>query len=266
VKALDHMTKRGVREVAAFTAKLASVAIKSPIEAVEHVETQLALARSGAHEPLPLPDTGDWRAVLHESLAVDWPCDERSGFDRVWETLASEGENVGRAHDGDPTLAEVLWHLVRHRRPRVIVETGVSRGITSRVILEALELNGDGHLWSIDLPPLEEPWRHLVGSAVPERLRHRWTYVRGTSKRRLRSVAERAGAIDLFVHDSLHTPENLRFEVTTVLPFLEPHAPIVIDDAEMCRAGDALHGLAESASLVAARDEYKPDAVALLLR
>ena len=39
---------------------------------------------------------------------------------------------------------------------RKVVETGVAHGVTSRFILEALERNGRGFLWSIDLPPLEK--------------------------------------------------------------------------------------------------------------
>ena len=54
----------------------------------------------------------------------------------------------------------------RHLKPRKVVETGVAHGVTSRFILEALKRNGQGHLWSIDLPPLERSWRQEVGVAV----------------------------------------------------------------------------------------------------
>jgi glycosyltransferase involved in cell wall biosynthesis len=43
------------------------------------------------------------------------------------------------------------------------------------------------------------------------------------------------------------------------------HAPIVIDDAEMCRATEAIGSFAPS-GLVVARDQLKADAVAFILR
>jgi len=33
-----------------------------------------------------------------------------------------------------------------------VIETGVARGMTSRVILEAMTVNNSGHLWRVDLP------------------------------------------------------------------------------------------------------------------
>jgi hypothetical protein len=242
------------------------IAIRNPAEAFDHIRTQLSLIRAAEHERLPVETDPEWRQALHAWLGVEWPCGDRNGFARLWETLQDEASDlsVGLAHDGDPTLGEAVWCLTRHMKPAVVVETGVSRGVTSRLILEALELNGTGRLWSVDLPPLEEPWRRLVGSAVPDRLRHRWTYVRGTSQRHLARVCADAGSVDLFIHDSLHTPGNLQLEVETVWPMLTPHAAIVIDDAELCRAGEALSAFAPA--LLAARDELKRDAVGFILR
>jgi hypothetical protein len=41
--------------------------------------------------------------------------------------------------------------------PRPPMALGVARGLLTRVILEALELNDAGRLWSIDLPPFLVP-------------------------------------------------------------------------------------------------------------
>jgi predicted O-methyltransferase YrrM len=198
--------------------------------------------------------------VLHARIDAPWPCDASQEFSDLWESL-SRIEPIAEAaveidHDADPALLKMVWCLVRHLQPRVVVETGVSRGITSRVILEALARNGEGHLWSIDLPPLDEPWRSLVGSAVSGPLRARWTYVRGSSRRRLPAVSRRVGPIDLFIHDSLHTPENLRFELGTVWPHLRPGAGVVIDDAVECAAVDVLTRFGH-VPLLAVREERK---------
>jgi len=71
---------------------------------------------------------------------------------------SSDQSTVGRGtyggwDDADPAFARAAWCLARHLRPQHVVETGVGRGVTSRAVLEALERNGHGHLWSMDLPP-----------------------------------------------------------------------------------------------------------------
>jgi hypothetical protein len=128
-------------------------------------------------------------------------------------------------NDGDAGFVRTIWCLVRHLRPRKIVETGVAHGVTSRFILEALKRNGDGHLWSIDLPPLERQWREQVGVAVGDRFPDRWSYIRGSSRRHLPNLLSQLGEIDLFIHDSLHSERNVRFEIDprvrrTTAPFL----------------------------------------------
>jgi hypothetical protein len=51
-------------------------------------------------------------------------------------------------------MARTAWTVVRHLRPERVVETGVARGVTTAVLLQAMERNGYGALWSIDLPDL----------------------------------------------------------------------------------------------------------------
>jgi predicted O-methyltransferase YrrM len=48
-----------------------------------------------------------------------------------------------------------LYALCRYLRPKVIVETGVGLGTSSLFILQALEDNGEGTLYSIDKPYAE---------------------------------------------------------------------------------------------------------------
>jgi predicted O-methyltransferase YrrM len=114
-----------------------------------------------------------------------------------------------------------------------VLETGVARGLTTRAILEALERNGTGHLWSVDLPPLlEHDLSDETGAAVPARLYDRWTLVRGSSRRVLPELIADLGQIDLFVHDSMHTTRNLRFELERIWPALRSGGAALIDDVE----------------------------------
>jgi hypothetical protein len=100
------------------------------------------------------------------------------------------------------------------------------------VILEGLYRNGTGHLWSVDLPAVDPALHHEVGIAIPRDLRSRWTYVAGTSRQRLPGLVRRLQRVDLFVHDSLHTGRNTRFELDTVWPALAPGGVAAVDDID----------------------------------
>lgn len=182
-----------------------------------------------------------WEQRLHEALGVPLPCSATSEFWNLWPDVIGELEAKGiRAgpesflawNDGDAGLVRAIWCLIRHLRPKKVVETGVAHGVTSRFILEALKRNGDGHLWSIDLPPLERVWREQVGAAVGNHHSDRWSYIRGSSRRRLPELLSRLGQIDLFIHDSLHSERNVRFELDRAWPALGPNGVLVVDDVD----------------------------------
>jgi Methyltransferase domain len=184
----------------------------------------------------------DFGPAFHELLGLPWPCAELEHFQVVWSDierdLAALGLAVGRwtygeYSDADPALGSVTWCAVRHLRPEKVIETGVARGVTSRLILEAMSLNGDGHLWSVDLPhPLRPELHNETGSAVSPEIRDRWTYVRGSSRSRLPALVSRLGKVDMFVHDSLHTARNMRFELRTVWPAMDRGGLVLVDDVE----------------------------------
>jgi predicted O-methyltransferase YrrM len=143
----------------------------------------------------------------------------------------------------------------------MVVETGVARGITSRFILEALARNRRGHLWSIDLPPpLDPSLHHQVGIAVPEQLRGNWTYVRGSSRRRLRSLLAQLGEIDMFVHDSRHTERNVLFELGHAWDALKPEGVVVVDDIDLNRGFHAFSAAHDDQACIAGLAEpLRPD-------
>jgi predicted O-methyltransferase YrrM len=130
-------------------------------------------------------------------------------------------------------LARALWCLVCHLEPVHVVETGVAHGLSSRIMLEALERCGDGRLSSIDLPAMTIHERRAeVGAAVPDGLRGRWTYLEGASRRRLPPLLRDSGQIELFVHDSLHSTRNVRWELTSAWRALRPGGVVVVDDVD----------------------------------
>jgi hypothetical protein len=145
-------------------------------------------------------------------------------------------------HDGGPMLSQLLWVLVRHLQPNNVVETGVARGISSAFILDAMERNANGHLWSADLPPIGNSWSRLVGSAVAAEHRHRWTYTRGASRRVLPRILSQVTP-DIFVHDGLHTMENMSWEYATAWERLPSQGLLVSDDIDDSRAWEEFSAL-----------------------
>jgi hypothetical protein len=183
----------------------------------------------------------NWEHDLHDGLGVGLPCKYSDEFWDLWPKVMAELEAKGIRpgpesfqswNDGDAGFVRTIWCLTRHLRPKNIVETGVAHGVTSRFILEALERNGVGHLWSIDLPPMERVWQKQVGIAVDGRYPDRWSYIKGSSRRRLPQLLSRVGEIDLFIHDSLHSERNVRFELDRAWAALRPGGAVVVDDVD----------------------------------
>ena len=125
-------------------------------------------------------------------------------------------------------------------------------GVTSRVILEAMSLNGSGHLWSLDLPHPFRPELHTqTAAAVP--IRHaeidgHMSEVRAAIGSHLLSpVCEE---IDMFVHDSLHTGRNMRFELRTVWPAMHDGDLALVDDVSNQSFRDFVREVGEPPSMV----------------
>ncbi len=92
----------------------------------------------------------NWYEHLHGLLGAPWPCAETERLDAlmtdIGSRLVASGLATGRYtygwySDADITLARAVWCTARHVRPDVVIETGVAHGVTSRIILEAMNQN-----------------------------------------------------------------------------------------------------------------------------
>ncbi len=142
--------------------------------------------------------------------------------------------------------SKLLYSLIRHYRPERVVETGVCNGVSSYIILEALRKNDFGMLYSIDLPEVEGnkedasfwegkggaaiPMDSSAGWIVPANLRDRWDLRLGNSFELLPKTLDELGGIDLFIHDSEHSYECMKFEFNTVWPYLREKGILLSDD------------------------------------
>ena len=154
-----------------------------------------------------------------------------SGFAAWFEKRLAELHNCGATYKLGTTPGfdcETLYLVVRAARPRLVVETGVLYGASSAHILEALERNGEGTLYSIELEG--DPHGPSHDFFVPERLKKRWQLILGDSRHELPLLLHRLGGIDHFHHDSLHTSEHMRWEYETAFRYLHPGGIMSSDD------------------------------------
>jgi hypothetical protein len=82
-------------------------------------------------------------------------------------------------------------------------------------------------------------WRHLgrttsatYGTVVTDECRHRWTYLEGSSKKRLPPLVAEVGHIEVFIHDSLHTAENTLFEMEQAASAMPAGGVMLVDDID----------------------------------
>ena len=115
-------------------------------------------------------------------------------------------------------LGKLLYATCRRQKPDIVVETGVASGVSSSYILCALEQNKHGQLYSIDLPWWQE---NQSGWMVPDYLRHRWHLILDKSSEKLVPLLKKVARIDIFLHDSEHSYQNMLWEFQTAWAYLK---------------------------------------------
>jgi len=134
-------------------------------------------------------------------------------------------------------LGKFIYFILRCMKPEIVVESGVSHGASSWNILNALNKNQKGTLYSIDLPDKDGTrffnvgnFKKEIGWVVPGTLRSRWQLQLGDAKILLPVLMNKLGAIDVFFHDSDHSYEFMKFEYNTMYPSLRKGGLLISDD------------------------------------
>jgi len=237
-----------------------SQVLQDPIEAY-YKAVSLWRERKDDETPYEYICDADWRQRLGVSS------DDRERADRLCRsieaTLTAKGIRPGPEsylfwNDGDPAFLQAIWCLIRRLNAAKVVETGVAHGVTSRIILEALK--GRGHLWSIDLPPAWAPGVHReIGAAAGDRPCDEWSLIFGSSRRRLPRLLHRIAPIDLFIHDSHHSRDNMLFEMNEAWVALRPGGAMVVDDIDNNRAFAEFSRSVHCEFLICEAEPIRPD-------
>lgn len=146
----------------------------------------------------------------------------------------------------------LIYVLLRHLKPRTVLETGVYYGGNSAFALLALKHNGSGKMISVDYPDADirragadVPRHALVGDTefydatlrpgfmVPTALRSNWELIEGDSLKVIPTLDEQ---FDFYLHDSDHSMTFLSRELAAAWEKLSDRAVILVDDIDWSNA------------------------------
>lgn len=140
-----------------------------------------------------------------------------------------------------------LYYAVRLLKPKVIVQTGTSNGVSCAHLALGLKHSGpDAKFYGVDMPNIyrpEDPEFHKqmqYGVLIPDGKKSAWLIpdaiqpqceiVNGDSKELLKGVFEKAGKVDLFYHDSDHSYDFMWWEFDTAFPNMNDGGVIIADN------------------------------------
>jgi len=211
------------------------------------------------HHPRLIPSlfTGDfdkiycsyWAVKLKEARKTyDGIAAQPSDLERFMSELKAVNEAIlTKNYSRIEAFYIPLYMLIRFVKPQVVVETGVHRGVSSLFILQAMSDNGEGQLYSIDLPHAQYEsdsgsatksvlHESKIGICVPAALRDRWKLILGDSREELPALLAKVGEIDIFLHDSKHTFDHMMWEFQTAWPHITANGFLLSDDIHWSNA------------------------------
>ena len=142
--------------------------------------------------------------------------------------LEKSGANFGANFDCEEGLASFLYAYILNSKPSVVIETGVANGITTNIIMKALEQTG-GTLHSFDVDPKTK--NVYIGSG-------HWNFhlLTNNFENMLQEIISNIGMINLWIHDSNHGYQWQAFEYDLAADSLQKNGILVSDDIDSSTA------------------------------
>jgi len=128
-----------------------------------------------------------------------------------------------------PTLGSLIYTLIELLQPKIVVETGIANGVSTRLILKTLP--AESKLYSFDVNP-------LTATSVQGFKNWEWKLIELSSPKRSmqKLFAELGIEVDLWIHDSDHSRYWQRFEYQLAISKLAKGGFLVSDDIQTSSA------------------------------
>jgi len=149
--------------------------------------------------------------------------------------LEKSGKVADEAWNAERSLCVLLYSHILTRQPKIVIETGVANGITTNVIMAALERTG-GELHSFDV---------ISSAGMVYSGPGRWTFHLLKSKnlfRELRMFVRKISQVNLWLHDSNHGYTWQKFEYELALQVLGDGCCLISDDIDASPAFGEISG------------------------
>lgn len=140
------------------------------------------------------------------------------------------------------TFGKWIYCCIRTLKPEFVIETGVAHGYSSWIILNAMNKNKFGKLYSIDLPNNDTNSDYnfndqpTTGWMVPDVLKERWEMILGDAKIILPKLLQELKQIDVFFHDSDHSYGHMKYEFEISHQFIKSNGLLISDDVHNHKA------------------------------
>lgn len=157
-------------------------------------------------------------------------------FQKLRDDLISRQSCSNQAYPKAYNIADELCLLiyltVRTYHPLTILETGVANGVSSYFILNAMNKNNQGTLYSTDIAS-------DVGGILNEEEKKRWK-LKVLNNRKIgsqfREIVDDLPSMDIFVHDSDHTFDGQMSEYKQIYHKISDSGFLISDDVDMSYA------------------------------
>ena len=127
----------------------------------------------------------------------------------------------------------LIYFLIRLKKPKNIIETGVLYGFSSEIILQAIDKNKKGYLYSSDLPKysFSEPQK-IIGILVSKKLKKHWKLNIHGDLKSIDYFLNKSKKIDFFHYDSGKDYKSRKNILNKIISHFSDDGTLVMDDIQ----------------------------------